>query len=282
MGIIAAHNDVTFEPSDKLFSKVKRKLKSYNQAGLLDSNDFSESVMDVLSDLGIGGLVEEQAVLEVKDGRVHAPENFKTLYAAYICDAKGFSSDHPRFQGGYAFYTDTTYQDVAHRKCAIDCASTQCGTKVTVREYVQGLENLFNYEIKVPLHETTYSSYRCHPHDIAVYNNQFFLGFETGSIYVKYYAYPIDQNTGLPLVPNVKSIQKAIEQKIIYEAFMGWYLNDEVPDIERKMVLTKQLYDQAFSAASYEAKLPSFKTMVDLIRTKRQSLDIYRQTDSNT
>lgn len=281
MGIISAHNNIEFESSDKLFSKVKRRLKTYNQAGLLDSNDFHDYVMEVLDSLGIGGLVEEQGILEIINSKAHLPENFKSLDGAYICKANG-NTEHPRLQNGYAFYTDTTYQNIKKDKCEISCNSTECGTKVTVREYVQGLEQLYNYEISSPLRITTYSPYRSNPDSISFNKGYLHAGFTTGSIYIKYYAYPIDQDSGLPMVPNVLSIQKAIEYKIIYESFLNWYLNDEVPNMERKAADVKQLYAEAWSKASYESKLPSFATLIDSARTKRKSLDTYRQTDQNT
>lgn len=281
MGIITAHNDTIFEPSDKLFSKVKRRLKTYNQAGLLDSNDFYDYVMEVLNELGVGGLMEEQGILEICNGKAKLPINFKSLYAATICTATG-SGNNPRLQNGYAFFTDTTYQDTIPG-CSIDCAPQSTGTKVIVREYVQGLENIYNYDLGCPLTIITYTPHKnCDPNSIATYNGYVYTGFTSGSIYMKYYSYPIDCDTGLPLVPNVLSIQKAIEYKIIYESFLNWYLNDEVPGMERKAQEVKHLYTQAMSAASYESKLPSFMTMIDMIRTKRQSLDTYRQTGRQT
>ena len=281
MGIIAAHNNVEFETSDKLFSKIKRRLKSYNQAGLLDTNDFHDYVMDVLDSLGIGGLIEEQGVLEIVNGKAKLPENFKTLDGAYICEANS-NTEHPRMQNGYVFYTDTTHETIRKDKCNISCDSVETGCKVTVREYIHGLERVHNYKLQFPLRITTYSTLGLNSNCASINNGYINVGFNSGSIYIKYYAYPIDLNTGLPMIPNVRSIQNAIELKVIYESLLNFYLNDEVPNVERKAADFKQLYNEAWSKASYETKLPSFATLVDSIRRKRKSLDVYRQTDQNT
>ena len=278
MGVISAHNDITFESPKRLISRVKRALKSFNQAGLLDENDFYESIMFVLDKLGIGGLIEEQAVIDIKNKKGLLPENFKTLYVATLCDISS-AKDNPHMQNGYVFYTDTTYENVAKDGCKITCADENCKQKITVREYVQGLERIHNYDMKhmldiVPVNDNM------RDYQIAINDKYIHTGFKDGVIYIKYYAYPIDLETGLPLVPTTESIQKAIEYYIIYETFLNFYWNDEVPNgISQKASQAKQLYEDAVSQAIWESKLPTFMGLIDSIRLKRKSLDIYKQID---
>jgi hypothetical protein len=273
MGIISSNESIEFEDSKLLFARVKRKLKSYNSAGLIDENDFHDYVMDALAPLGISGLMEEESILYIKDKKAKLPENFKRSYFFSKCRA---TSSHPirRPQGGAVFYTDTTYTN----PCEINCNNT----KVTVRAYIEGIESIHNYNLD---HELILVANRqngtLHKHELNISNGYLNTGFDEGEIYMKYYGYPIDADSGLPKIPTIESIQRYIEYYIIYQLMQDWYWNGDIPDgITQKMAEAKQLYKEAFANASYEAKLPGFAKLIDSIRKKRNSLNVYKGTDN--
>ena len=61
---------------------------------------------------------------------------------------------------------------------------------------------------------------------------------------------------------------------------LQWYWNDEVPNVMQKAREAERLYVEHFKQAYHELKLPSFSTMVDYIRVKRNILSVFRQTDA--
>lgn len=275
MGRISTHNNVEFEDSKYLFSKIKRRLKSFSNANLLDENDFYEYTFEILERLAMGVLEECDAVIEVVNGKAVLPDNLKYIYSVHqaeIADTKG----HPIRQNGYVFYTDTTYEkDTRH--CKIDC-SNSCAGKITVREYIQGQESIYNFDIKLPLDFT--NSNNLNINQVSLSGRYLNLGFKTGSIYIKYYGQALDDQ-GLPLIPKIESVQRAIEFYIIYNCFLNWYLNDDVPNgVERKAADMRAEFERYFGQANFEVnKLPRFSTTVGLIKLKRRSLDTYRQIE---
>lgn len=281
MGVISAHNNVEFEKPNFLISKVKRNLRSYDQAGLIDENDFYEDIMFILDQLGIGGLLEESAIIEITNGRGVLPENYKMPYSVNICQASSWSS-HPRPQNGYVFYTDTTYEDTVRSNCRINCPTVTCGQKVTVREYIQGLEQTYDFTIDRGLNIVP-DKERLSPSEVCFRGRQFIrTGMKEGTIFLKYYAYPICEDTGLPLIPKVESIQKALEFYLMLSQFLKFYWNDDVPNgITQKMADVERRFNEAFSLARLESKHPSFLGAVDSIRKQRNSLRVYQQTNNN-
>lgn len=269
MSIISVHDNIEFESPKFLFAKIKRELKSYNSAGLIDENDFYDYIMEVLSDLGLSGLMEEEAVLTIENHKSVLPENFKSLYSVNL--VKDISTHRVlRPQGGRVFFTDV----VRENKCHINC----CEDKITVRHYIEDEAFTRDYKMDRRLHIVSKKNH-LKPHEIYFNNKLIHTGFEKGELYIKYYATPVDED-GLPMIPNIKSIQKAIELYIIYQLFLQWYWNGDIPDgVTQKAAETKSLYERAFSQATYEIKLPSFATAIDSIRSKRKSLDIYKQSD---
>lgn len=88
-------------------------------------------------------------------------------------------------------------------------------------------------------------------------------------IYLKYYRYPVDLETGLPLIPEEPIIQKAIEYHLMYYFFyMAWLNNDDV-NIERKVKDLEVKAANYLAEAKNYTKLPSFLTMVNLMKKKR-------------
>ncbi|WP_159308869.1 hypothetical protein, partial [Klebsiella pneumoniae] len=54
-------------------------------------------------------------------------------------------------------------------------------------------------------------------------------------IYLKYYKYPVDLETGLPLISEQPIIQKALEYHLMYYFFYMAWLNNDDANIERKV-----------------------------------------------
>lgn len=295
MGVISAHNNVKYIDSSQLLSRIKRELKSFDQLGLIDGNDFYDYVMDVLKELHMGGYMEKQAILEIKDNKARLPDHFKYLYSANLCKLRGNGTNTRHPQNGYVFYTDTLYEPTHSTHCKKQCEVCDGGYKVTVREYIEGIEDIRNYHYDevCPLRVVPSSAHYCvdgynrqhnnyygNKHSISIDGDYITTDFPEGTIYIKYYALPIDDESGLPLIPDDRVIQKAIQYYSIYQYFLNFYWNDEVPNgTAQKAAESKKMYSEAMGQAISQSKLPHFGTLVDSIRIQRSKLNIYQQLD---
>lgn len=289
MGVISTHNNVQFVDSKHLLARIKRELKTFDQVGILDANDFYEYVMDVLNSLSIGGYIEADAVLNVKDGKAKLPDNYKMLYSVNLCKLTNSPRSHPRLQNGYVFYTDTLYEGLKKQyKCNMKCIEQSNGFKITVREYIEGIESIDNYNYNylnkihiVPSNSVPNHYKQSNYKTISIENGYLKANFDEGTIHIKYYALPVDED-GLPLVPDSEAIQKAIRYYAISQYFLNWYWNDEVPNgVAQKAAEAKRLYTEAYGQAVHESKLPSFATLVDYIKLQRNRFRTFQDLDCN-
>lgn len=289
MGVINPNNTTKFINTKNLFSKIKRDLRSFNSVGIIDEGDMYDYTVEILDSLGLGGLKEDHAILTLKNKQARLPDGFRNLYSAEKCEIDPSSKSHPRLQNSYAFYTDTSYEKVGHPKgvCATGCDIDVERTKITVREYVDGIEDIHNFRNICPL--TLVSGIvrpdgddrrqRNDPNVIQIDNGCVYAHFD-GTIYIKYYGLATDPDTNLPLIPDIKSIVKAIEFYIKYNLFLNWYLNDSVPGgVVQKAGELKKLYEESFAQAYSETKIPTFADTIQQIRILRSSKNIYRQIE---
>lgn len=279
MSVTSASENIKFINSDQLLARVKRELRTFNQMGIVDPNDFYEYAMDVLENLGMGVMLEKQGIIHVENNHFRIPNGFKYLYSANKCNVEsttsgGISNDiHP--QNGYVFYTDTLYEPTINKKVVCD------GTKITVREYVEGVEDIHNFRLgtKLELLRSTIDNNLKNPNGLILDGEDGYTGFEIGDIHLKYYSSPIDDDTGLPLIPDSNKIQRAIEYYVISKMMLSWYLNDEVPNITQKAAEMDKKYREAFGIAMNERKTPSFATLVDYAKRQRNKFETFRSLE---
>ena len=317
MGVIVAANMMQFKPATVLYSKVKRVLKSFNNNNLIDEGDFPVYIQEVLSQLGIGAYQEKQAILPICDFKALLPKDFKILYSAYKC-TPGFDFQHDilRPQQGFVFYTDKTKETILKSgNCELHyegpCNGDKVFEKLTVREFIKdstfsgngtvggnfngftnsGRFNEYSFINPMLLRlSPNVKKDKCvaecpninwsSPFEITIDEGYIFTNFKDDHIFMKYYAFPLDEETGLPLVPDLNAIEKALENYIIWQLMLQWYWNDEIPNAIQKAREAERLYNEHFREALYELKLPSFSTLVDYTRVTRNLLSTYRQTDT--
>lgn len=98
---------------------------------------------------------------------------------------------------------------------------------------------------------------------------------ETPTIYLKYYAYPEDPETGLPLIPEEPIIQRAIEFHLMhYFFYMAWLDGTDV-NIERKVQDLQLKRDQYLTEAINYSKFPSFNKSIEMARNVRRKFSAY-------
>jgi hypothetical protein len=102
-----------------------------------------------------------------------------------------------------------------------------------------------------------------------------YTNFKEGNVFIRYHAFPVDEETGLPLIPDNPIIERCIEMFIKAEIIRNLWTNGDA-DVQQQVRYYDDLSDKALAQAIYETKLPSFQTMVNAIRLKRKELNVYQ------
>ena len=264
-----------FKSADYLFSDVKRFLKSYDTANLIDEGEFPTYVKDVLKRLGQSVLKECQFVAYVDKSIIDLPQDFETAIYAYKCKStstKRVGRVHE--QSGSIMYNDIT-KDIlfTDNNYDINCLSSSANVieRITIKHMVEDSDYLLNFSYPQLLHISTQenSFYQSNPNEIFISGNKLSVNFDDDWIYLKYYAFPLDEY-GVPLIPNIESVYQAIKWYMIYQISLSWWWNTEVPDIQTKWQQAEQQYSKWMGEVSYENKLQTFADTIDSIRRKRK------------
>lgn len=280
MGVIS-EDYINFKNSSFLFSRIKRRLKNLTVVGLIDENNFPEYVADILNMLGIAVFKEEEAILTVKNKKACLPDDFKLLYAAYKCTPDKPSINKRHYQNRSVFEYDITSEIYCSgQNCNIECDyDDRVIEKLTLRQFVNEgtLETIFTRPTLLKLSPNVKSKYAedclnlhsTSTDEITIDNGFIYTNFDDDAkIYIKYYALPLDDE-GLPMIPDIIEVEKAIEAYIIYHIFLDAWLTDDIPNALHKMQYLEKEYDEAMGNARYISKLPSFSKMVNQIKTKK-------------
>lgn len=291
MGQINPANTLTFKSTDTLFSRVRKRLKSFNAAGLIDEGDFYYWIKEVIEKLGVSVYQEQKAVLDVVNFKTSLPDNFSYLYAAYKCtpSISDGSKNTLYPQTGFVFYTEETHQPyVKCKSCYAAKIDYVEGDKITIRTYLEGQPSVLNFSSPVLLKLSKNSKGICDDkcknlfstcvHEITIDNGVIYTNFDNDSIYMEYYGLAIDPESGLPMIPDNTFIEKAIEDYLIYQIFEALWFNGDAPDMDKKYQVAKMNYEESLKTALYWVKLPSFQTVINKMRFDRKNLRIYQQT----
>jgi len=304
MGVIDPNNMLKFESTDRLFARIKKRLSSFDAAGTIDEGDFYYYVKEVMEKLGVATSEEGQVLLEVKHHKTPLPDNFVYLYAAYSTSPISVTSQSKQDcfpQEGFAMYLEDTWQPFKQCK-GNNCLSAKFdfveGEVLRSRTYIHGKPNTINYNRPILLRLGSNARKIVHPnpelnidaehfrhkdmYEITIHNGFIHTNFEEGHIFMKYYGFAMDEESGLPLVPNNTFIEKALEDYIVYRILEDMWFNGIVPDLDNRYKIARANSDDSMRAALYYCKLPSFNEAINYIRVQRKNLRIYNQTNFNS
>ncbi len=311
MGVINSSNMLTFKNTDQLFARVRKRLGSFDAAGHLDEGDFYYYVKEVIDMLGVSVYEEGQYLIGVNHHRAPLPDNFSYLYAAYSTSPVNLSTESKQTcfpQEGFSMYLEGTWQPF--RQCkGNNCQAAKFdfveGEAFRVREYVHGKPNVLNFRRPVLLRLSPNAKKFLH-HDsihhgdasdvdieredqfgfknldeITIHNGFVHTNFEAGTIFMKYFGFALDPDTGLPMIPSNTFIEKAIEDYIIYRVIEDMWFNNIVPGLDNQYKVARTNSEESIKSAMYYCKLPSFQEAINWIRIQRKNLRIYTQTNFN-
>ena len=294
MSLINPANNMQFKCVDSLFGRIRRRLKSYDAAGIIDEGDWYWYIKEIIERLGVSVYDEREAIVCINDQfKGPLPEDFSYLYAAYKCkptlDSGSKQTIFP--QHGFVFYIEDTREP--YRKCK-NCTAAKIdyisGEKITIRTYMEGQPQVLNFNNPRLLRLTgnakgIHCSHDCKnlfcnsPDEITIDKQHVYTNFRNDSIYMKYYALPIDEESGLPMIIDSTWVEKALEDYIVYRVMENLWFNGEAPDIDKRYQVAKLNSDDSFKSALYYCKLPSFQVVINKIRVDRKNLSVYQQTD---
>lgn len=282
MGKITGAGLNNFKSAEYLYSKIKREFKSFAAVNLLDDLDFPQYTADVLNMLGNIAYKESIELLHLENGKADLPCDFKQLYAAYNAkDKKENYLERKILQNSQVFENDITdeviqtYYDGACLNCNKDEKVLQ---RITIRQYVnEGILNTEYDELELLTPSPNAQKYcinnklkihQSKAKEFTINNKQIFTNFKCDRIVLQYYAFPIDEN-GMPEIPDIIEIERAVEWYIKWQILLNFWLVDDVQNVVNKWQKAEELFNHYFGEAKYIGKLPSFSTLVNYLRNVR-------------
>lgn len=298
MGLISASNSNNFKSIEYIYSNIKRDLKLFNIAGLIDEDEFPRWVTDVLKEIGISVFKESDAFLTVKNKKACLPKDFMYLYAAYKCNKSGRNNEFPErhYQGKVIYENDVTVDLIGRpADCHIGCEfDEKVLQRITVKQYIRDNEyNICKYDNPCLLKLSPLTASKCMDgcinigstciDEININNGCIYTNFSDGNIYMLYYAFPLDDN-GYPMIPEDETgaLEKTIEYYIKYQILLNLYITSTVDNLRTKWGDVKQLYNEQMGRLRFNSKLPTFKALTDYIRKKRiyNAVTFFSQIDN--
>lgn len=286
MGIISGASANKFKSSVYIYSKVKRFLKSFDSVNLIDEGEFNTYTKEVLRRLGVGIYKEAKAVVPIKNFKAELPDDFTMLYSAYKCSL--FTDDIKKEvhkQPGFAYTIDITDEIIDKNGCEIECCESNSrilekiniNTTVTIDGTTERGRISFGNIIALRLSPNVNRDFcvdECENLssssilEITINDGYLYTNFDNDHVYMKYYAFPVDEDGNIE-IPDIETIEKAIEWYIIYQLMLTFWFNSDVQDIQQKFQKAEIEYEKAFAEAKYEMKLPAFSELINAIRNQR-------------
>ncbi len=213
------------------------------------------------------------------------------MESAWLCDNKNTFSQSA-FQGEFQIYTTKQCASVTVGTCnynsfygiaASTCLNETVLDKVTITETIDSSPNTITWQNPYLLslgNKVTQNvcSKDCKnvfskcPENISIrkQGDSFFLysNMKEATIYLKYYAYPLDENQ-LPMIIDNPIIEEALFYDILLYFFKQKWYNNELTDVENKIKSLTIDKNEAMKLALAYMRTPSFNEMVKYIRRVR-------------
>lgn len=278
MSVITGEN-INFVSAEPIYAKVRRFLKSFAGTNSIDEGEFPEYTYEVMRPLGLNTLMENRTLLYVKDYKTCLPDDFITLYALYKCTPQLNTSSNSIAQGKSTVYYEHEVSNIcASKYCDIDCDDAVPLQRWTMTTYVNENPALFNLNDPVLLRPSPNAGNICSKDcrnilsssvlEFTPRGRDILFNFTDDYVLMLYYAMPKDEEGNL-LVPDEEQLHKAIMWYIIYQVTLGWWMNNEVPDIQSKWQKAEQEYYDAIGDYKRYKKTPTFARTINYIRNKR-------------
>lgn len=281
-----------FKSTERLFASIQEDFSAFSQAQLLDEGMFYQDVKYILHKLGISWYRDAETIVEIEAFRGDLPEDFHLLDAAYSCEGNVVENSQPSglVMQKVLFDQYASINPDWHDTSCCGAGCAQPDPQIFNRHellYVQRGEELFQYHTPKLLKLGNIRTKRDHctkncanvfsneADTITIQNKRLFTNFKKGHVFIRYNAFPIDEETGLPLIPDDPILEKCIAQYIKYNIMLRLWTNGQA-DVAHMIPTYEKLMEKSMNEAISLTKLPSFATMVNAIRLQRKRLNVYQ------
>lgn len=206
---------------DSLIAEVKSNLNKYDDANLLDDDSMYRDILLGLKGFGNDIMDIHETVVEVEDSQVDLPENFRTLYFAYLCEPLGYKlSTDPEVEfhelQSSHFYVERTQYNRKWKTCDNCCEDTSTNVirenfyfkhKKAAEFYYQNPQLLSlgkSFNKNACTKDCRNKMVKDNPNQIVIRNNTLYANFPEGDIYMQYYGLPTDDD-GHINIPETKN-----------------------------------------------------------------------------
>lgn len=278
-----------FVKTDTLFARIQENLSKYSNNGVLDVGKFYQQVKLLTQRLGLEMYIPDEDILYLKDYKAEMPCNFYSLDSAWLCKDNGSERNFTNQQGTtFVWYEEITNECVSqNNSCGTpSTCSEKVLNKITKKEFVSAplpislnacrftRPQLLTIRDDKTLGLCSKDCGNLFPttsHEVRIVNNEMHSSLSKPIIYIRYYGYPIDEQTGLPLILNNEIVINAIEKHLIHYFFELLWLNDIDSQLDKKLQYLQIEKEKSFTEAQNLITLPSFRKMVQVAKRYRQS-----------
>lgn len=220
---------------DSVLTRVKQTFSKYVDAGLVDETIMYYDAITALKRFGNDVCVLQDVVIDVKNGKAKLPDNFFSLFAAYLCDPLAYENsgvDIPTLQQSY-FYTEKTSLNTSWNECDSCCSKDKEETLIRENLYFDSGKVTFYYQNPRLLRlGKTFIKSKCHSkcrnkvqqdclEEINIYKTMLTTNFNEGSVYMKYYGLPLDEEGNIDM-PETKNENVSL--------FLEYYLKERISE----------------------------------------------------
>lgn len=310
------YNFISPEP---LFAIVKEELKSYFDTGAVDDLLFPVYVNKCLEKLGRATKPIVPVVLFVEDFVARLPDNFYAVREAWYCtwiDGGTYKSPSAYYSQTGNLNTIQVSPLLVNGQSTCNnpiCENSDCGGECltqVVQAVYKTVEQLprnsfkrsfllkpgnisidknceYNYNETSSLYGMIGSANGVSPHSadfdsFDIHDNKFVTTFRDGIVELLMYAADFD-NLGSQMIPDNFRIREYIESFIKYKVFetLTNQTNDETfNQLQQKMMLYKQIADEAYIMAELEIKKETIYKKVNRINKNLKRFDKYELPSS--
>jgi hypothetical protein len=226
---------------------------------------------------------EADTVVGVKHYKAPLPEDFSLLHAAYKCSPYVEAGDIAHLQGDpVSLYSDVTWELLRGSEGmeveVVINPDERIIQKITTRQYIKTEQLTVNFKnpvlltlspnVKDRATEDCENLFCSSPFEISIRDGYIYKNFTNDCIYLNYYAFPKDEQ-GLPMIPDIEKVEKAIEWHMISEISRMLWFNSSAPDMQVRWQSAEKEAAFWLDQARAERKMPTFKEMVNTTKRRR-------------
>lgn len=259
--------------TQSLIAEVSSDLQIYADASLLDEDSMYRDIVLGLKKFGNDLLEIHETVVKVENGEAQLPENFRTLYFAYMCEPVGYKpSVEVHSLQDVSFYVERHTRSKEWNEC-IDCCDTI--TEDTITESLYFKENkVADYYYGRPRLLSLGKTFRktaCHrecrnrivkdnPDEIIIIGTTLQANFSEGHVYMQYYGLPQDKDGLIDFEDTFNGhLEEYLEYRLKRRAAERLIGNNEAVRLTNLYPVFKDNERVALKKASNELKMSRLK-----------------------